>query len=129
MAQLGVSKKKKSPRPTAVSQLKRELQRVTEQLESRDREQTATSEILRVIADSPTDLQPVLDVVAENAARLCDASDALIDRVDGDFVEHVAVYGQMPVAGSRRPLTRGRPAGRAIIDRQTIHIHDLVPEL
>src|SRR5215510_9259287 len=92
-------------------------------------QQTATSEILRVIADSPTDLQPVLDVVAENAARLCDASDALIDRVDGDFVEHVAVYGQMPVAGSRRPLTRGRPAGRAIIDRQTIHIHDLVPEL
>ena len=71
----------------------------------------------------------MLDVVAENAARLCDASDALIDRVDGDVFEHVAVYGAMPVAGSRRPLTRGTPAGRAIIDRQTIHIHDVVPEL
>ena len=47
-------------------------------------QQTATSEILEVIASSPTDVQPVLDVVAENAARLCDADDALILRLDGD---------------------------------------------
>src|SRR5262249_6888880 len=92
-------------------------------------QQTATSEILGVIASSPTDIQPVLDAVAATAARLCDASDVLIDRVDGNVFEHVAVHGQMPVAGSRRPLTRGTPAGRAIIDRRTIHIHDVVPEL
>ena len=89
MVRLGVSKKKKSPRATELSQLKKEVQRLTEQLESRDRElaestaqQTASSEILGVIASSPSDLQSVLDAVAENAARLCDAYDAQIWQVE-----------------------------------------------
>ena len=60
-------------------------------------QQTATSEILGVIASSPTDMQPVLDTVAEHAARLCDASDALILRVNGTVQERVASYGSMPV--------------------------------
>ena len=51
MARLGASKKKKRPRATELSQLKKELQDVYEQLESRNREQIATSEILRVIAE------------------------------------------------------------------------------
>jgi GAF domain-containing protein len=101
------------------------FQELTEALE----QQTATSEILGVIASSPTDIQPVLDAVAATAARLCDARDALIDRADGDVLEHVAAYGPMPIAESRRPLNRGTPAGRAIIDRQTIHIHDVLPLL
>jgi hypothetical protein len=97
MPRLGVTKKKKSSRVTERSQLKKELKRVTEQLESRDREQTATSEILRVIASSPKDVQPVLDVVAENAARLCDATNAVIMRVVGEGFERVARYGDAPV--------------------------------
>src|SRR5262245_30323607 len=93
-------------------------------------QQTATSEILGVIASSPTDLQPVLNTVAESAARLCEASDALIHRIDGDVVERVAVYGTMPVPETqRRPLSRGSPAGRSMIDRQTIHVHDVAAEL
>ena len=55
-------------------------------------QQTATSEILGVIASSPTDVQPVLDVVAEHAARLCDASDAAIWRTDGDKFLSSSLY-------------------------------------
>src|SRR5262245_13307706 len=89
-------------------------------------QQTATSEILGVIASSPTDIQPVLDVIAENAARLCDASDALIFRVNGNFHERVARYGLMPVLeNTSNSTSRGSPAGRAILDRETIHVHDL----
>ena len=71
-------------------------------------------------------MQPVLDTVAENAARLCDASDALIFRVNGDFHERVASYGSMPVREQTSDsLRRGGPVGRAILDRETVHIHDL----
>ena len=95
-------------------------------------QQTATSEILGVIASSPTDIQPVLDVVAENAARLCDATDAVIHRVDGDKLRPVANYGPLPGRGGREslPIDRDHIPGRAIIDRRTLHIHDLatVPE-
>src|SRR5215510_13546555 len=129
MARLGVSKKKKSPHATQLSQLKKEVQRLTQQLESRDREQTATSEILRVIADSPTDLQPVMNVLAENAARLCEGSDAVIFRIEGDTLQCMANYGPMPVVEMQRPIMRGSPGGRAIIDRQTIHVHDIAAEV
>src|SRR5215475_3658900 len=135
MARLGVSKKKKSPRATELSQLKKEVQRLTEQLESRDRElagaserEAATGDILRVIASSPNDLQPVLDVVAENAARLCDATDALILRRADDSVQVVAQYGPIP-APLGHPLTRGIPGSRAILDGQTIHIYDMMAEI
>src|SRR5215471_16049482 len=128
MVRLGVSKKKKSPRATELSQLKKEVQRLTQQLNSRDRElaeaverEAATSEILGVIASSPTDLQPVLDVVAENAARLCDANDAGILRVDGDVLRPVASHGPMPRV-DELPITRGIPGCRAVVDRQTIHV-------
>ena len=67
-------------------------------------QQTATSEILGVIASSPTDIQPVLDVVAENAARLCDATDAVIHRIDGDKLRPVANYGPLPGRGGRESI-------------------------
>ena len=98
------------------------LQELTEALE----QQTATSEILGVIASSPTDIQPVLDAVAENAARLCDATNAVIFRVDQDLFRPVASYGTLPVLtqDAVRPLTRGYFVGRAMLDREVVHIHD-----
>src|SRR5262245_17868907 len=134
MARLGASKKKKNPRGTEPSQLKKELKRVTELLESRDRElaeaserEAATGDILRVIASSPNDLQPVLEVVAKNAARLCGAADALIYRLFDNSYTLVASHGSIPVTrrDEARPLSRGRHPARAMMDRATIHIHDV----
>ena len=86
-------------------------------------QQTATSEILGVIASSPTDIQPVLNVVAENAARLCEADDAIIRRLDGNVMPLVAHYGQIPPGGMDAPTVSPRDVvGRAIIGRQPIHL-------
>ena len=69
--------KKSQPKQTQnIQSLRRALD------ESLERE-AATSDILRMIASSPTELQPVLDAIAERAARLCDAADAVVWRVDG----------------------------------------------
>jgi signal transduction histidine kinase len=89
-------------------------------------QQTATSEILRVIASSPTDLQPVLNTVAENAARICEANDTLIYRFDGQRLRGVADYGPLPGQLGKGPtITRLSVPSRCIIDCRTIHVHDL----
>src|SRR5262249_11709667 len=95
-------------------------------------QQRATSEILRVISSSPADVQPVFDAIAERAVRLCEAEDAEIYRVDGDVYRRVAHRGPVPIAGpmgETYPINRARPSSRAIIDRQTIHVHDLAAEI
>ena len=106
----------------------KELQDCRRQLAEALEQQTATSEILGVIASSPTDIQPVLDVVAQNAARLCDASDATIWRTDGDKYWLVASHGSIPVPRSEesRPMTRSIPSGRAMFDKETVHVHDIL---
>ncbi len=99
---------------------------VTESLD----QQTATAEILRVIASSPTDEQPVLDAVAESAARLCGATDGLVYRVHGDQMEGVAHFGDVlaPDEFAARPLTRGTVGGQAILDRRVRHVPDVLEE-
>jgi signal transduction histidine kinase len=100
---------------------------LTEALE----QQTATGEILRVISSSPTDIQPVLDAVAENAARVCAAQDSIIFRVDGDMLRNVAGYGPISrpppgEADASIPIARDWVSGRAVVERQSIHERDLV---
>ena len=93
-------------------------------------QQAATSEILRVIASSPTDLQPVLNSVAENAARVCGADDAIIFFVENEILRHAAKYGAILTTrgrggGDTMPIDRGSVPGRAVVERQTVHMEDL----
>ena len=90
-------------------------------------QQTATSEILRVIARSPTDVQPVFAAVLASAARLCDALDATMFRVDGDVLRLVAHEGPIPSdpIGTPRPLAPGTPSARAVLEGRTIQVADL----
>jgi two-component system, NtrC family, sensor kinase len=111
-----------------------EVKNKTTELESSNLElrealeqQTATSNILQVIAGSPTDIQPVLDAVAESAVRLCAAEDASIRLVDGNLLRLGAHYGTIPMTGAEqdRPMNRHSVMGRAAVDRQLIHVEDL----
>ncbi|MBL0373418.1 GAF domain-containing protein [Rhizobium sp. KVB221] len=98
--------------------LKRELGEAIEQ-------QTATSEILRVISSSPTDVQPVFDTIAQRAARLCGAQYCHVFRYDGELLHFVAHHrlepeGAVPAA----PPHRGSAAGRSILSRSVEQIED-----
>src|SRR5262249_29449925 len=88
--------------------------RLFQELKESLEQQTATSEILGVIASSPTDLQPVLNVVAENAARLCEADDVSIFRIDGDVFQRWARYGSIPIHVAVPTISRDTVAGRAV---------------
>src|SRR5438552_4777484 len=91
-------------------------------------QQRATSEILRVIASSPTDLQPVLDAVVRSAARLCDTVDAAIFRVEDGGLRIVAHHGVIPPVapiGSLAPGGRDSVNGRVVLEGRAIHVPDL----
>src|SRR5678815_1893012 len=74
-------------------------------------QQTATSEILEAISSSTTDPQPVFDTIVRNAARVCEAFDAVVVLADGEEFVQRAHYGPIAaVVGARYPL-RGTVSG------------------
>src|SRR5262249_11424143 len=106
-------------------------QQRTRELSETLEQQTATSEVLKVISSSPTNIQPVLDAVGENAARLCEANNAVIFRLEGGLLRQVASHGGIPTPSHPSeglPVNRGRVTGRAVVERRTIHVHDLAAE-
>src|SRR5262245_33836891 len=105
----------------------RRIGELTKELSEAREQQAATSEILRVISSSPTDPRRVFAEIAGSAAHLCDAYDAVIRQVDGEVLRLVAHHGPIPTTPVG-PLSRGAAPGRAVLDRQTIHIADLQAE-
>jgi len=93
-------------------------------------QQAATSEILRVMSTSPTDVQPVLDAVARLAARLCHAPYTRVLLAEGDVMRPLAQYsaeGAPTLSMDAVPLDRTSVSGRAALDRATVHHADIVP--
>jgi CRP-like cAMP-binding protein len=103
------------------------LEQNARELSEAFQEKTTISEILRAISGSPTDVKSILDTVAENAARLCDATNAEIFQVEGDELRLVAKHGRHQIwpMGFKVPIIRNLVAGRAVADRTSVHVHDL----
>jgi GAF domain-containing protein len=106
-------------------------QRTTDLTESLE-QQTATSEVLRVISSSPGALEPVFDAMLENATRICEAKVGNLFLWDGDDFRAVAVHGESDYANwfRRDPMARtrdqsGSPLDRLVRTKQVIHIPDL----
>ena len=100
--------------------------RLFQELKESLEQQTATSEILGVIASSPTDIQPVLDAIADSAARVCNADDASIRIVEDNILRLTTHKGSIPFfMTAELPINRGSVAGRAVIDNELIHIEDM----
>ena len=103
---------------------------MTESLE----QQTATAEILRVIASSPTDVQPVFDTIGERARRLCEADVSGISRFDGEALQLVALHGVTQEGeDAARAVFPMRPdaetiAARAFRAAAVVHVADVLAD-
>jgi len=127
------AKLKRHNTPAAVRRRETKTARLSRELSEALQQQAATADVLKAISRSTFDLQTVLDVLVESATRLCDADMAAIVRQKGSTYQHAATYGMPPefdafMAG--RPISLGRETvtGRAVHERKTMHIPDVLAD-
>jgi len=107
------------------------LKKLTTDLTESLEQQTATSEILRVISQSQSDVQPVFDSIAANARKLCRSTTGWVTTFDGELIQHAAtdsvsleglevIHRTFPMSASRGSVT-----GRAILTRAVTYIPDV----
>ena len=114
--------------------------RLLQELQARNRDltealeqQTATSEILGVIASSPTDIQPVFQTILENAVRLCEAQNGAVFRFDGEAFRAVVwknVSEELEVYIQNTPIWPGRESAlrRVGLEKRPVHIPDMLAD-
>src|SRR5262252_8379762 len=109
--------------------------RLLSELRESLQQQTATSEVLRVISSSPSDLAPVFQTMLANATRLCDANFGLLLLYDGDWRFRVVAMSNVPPAFAelrrREPIFEASPEtglGRAVASKDVVHIADYADE-
>ena len=124
------TKTKRRIAPAATRVKRRSVSGPSKDLKEAREQQAATAEILKVIASSPSDVQPVLEAVAERAMSLLDAWSVLVTRFDGELLHFGAARGALPdteqFLRNQYPM---RPeaavfAGRCILERSAINISD-----
>jgi two-component system NtrC family sensor kinase len=110
--------------------LEEKIERLARELSDAQDQLKATSEVLRVISSSPTDVQPTFEAIAESARRLCEAANAMVFRFDGKLI-HLAAHASLEVEqlnaiSSVFPIQPGRESitGRAILSRAIVHVRD-----
>jgi two-component system, NtrC family, sensor kinase len=116
--------------------------RLFKELEARNAEltkaldtQSATSDILRVISQSPTDVQPVFDTIVRSASRLCGGEYAIVTRYDGKLLHLAAQHNPRPGTADETarlfpqlPLRDTSILGRALFDAAVVHFSDVETE-
>jgi GAF domain-containing protein len=115
------------------ARLLNELRQRTSDLTETLEQQTATSKVLEVISRSAFDLQAVFETVAESSVRLCGADRAFIFRLDGELLRMVAAFNAPQAVKeyiTQNPPRPGRSsaAGRAAIERRTVHVPDALTD-
>ncbi len=111
-----------------------EIARLTRERDEALEQQTATSDVLRIIASSPGELQPVFEVMLENATRICEAKFGTLFLREGDTFQLAAMNGVPPAlvkklraVGPRRPAP-STVLGRIVDAKAAVHIADTLAE-
>ena len=112
-----------------LNELRQRTNDLTESLE----QQTATSDVLRVISSSPTDIQPVLETIGERAEKLCDAEISIVSIVDGELIRLASIHGMTEAgleAARAYPVRRTDETvtARAIRTRSVCHVADVLSD-